>query len=116
MVSGAWRPQDRDHYFVDDPAGNVISLGAWHNDVAGIEELVEAYAEGTVSTDVMLTASWNINPSSLMAVNGLDQIESTVLAPIAQLRDDGKVVVTDFTTLVATWQSEYGARAFLYQP
>lgn len=116
LVSGAWRPQDRDNYFVDDPAGNVISLGAWHNDVAGIEELVEAYAEGTVSTDVMLTASWNINPSSLMAVNGLDQIESTVLAPIAQLRDDGKVVVTDFTTLVASWQSEYGARAFLYQP
>jgi len=116
LVSGVWRPQDREHYFVDDPAGNIVSVGAWHDDVAGVEELVQAYADGTVASDVMLTASWNITPTSITAANGLDQIESTVLAPIAALRDQGTVVVTDFRTLVTTWQTEHGARAVLYRP
>lgn len=111
-----WRPQDREHYFVDDPAGNIVSVGAWHDDVAGVEELVQAYAGGTVAYDVMLTASWHITPTEITAPNGLDQIESTVLVPIAELRDQGSVVATDFRTLVTTWQTEHGARAVLYQP
>lgn len=116
LVSGAWRPKDRDNYFVDDPAGNIVAFGAWHNDVAGVQELVDLRAKGMVSPDGLLTISWNIQPSKLIAVNGLMEIETTVLVPIVALRDKGSVVVTDFTTLKQTWMSQYGGKAFMYQP
>ncbi|MCX5745939.1 MAG: hypothetical protein NT062_25965 [Proteobacteria bacterium] len=116
LVSGVWRPQDRDHYFVDDPDGNIVAVGAWNDHVAGVEELVAAYTSGAVAPDRMLTASWNITPSELTAAGGVDSIESSVLVPLAALRDDGRVVVTDFQTLVAAWQADVGGAAFLYQP
>lgn len=115
LVSGLWRPRDRDHYFEDDPAGNIVSIGSWHDDVAGVEELVAVRSAGMVPADAMLTASWNIRPTDLLADGGIDAIDSTVLAPIAAMRDEGTVIATDFETLVATWQTA-GAEAYLYQP
>jgi len=115
LVSGVWRPQDRDNYFVDDPDANIVALGGWHDDVAGVEELVALYADGVVPADTLLTASWNIGPSSISTPAGVDDIEATMLAPIAALRDQGVVVVTDFETLVASWEIA-GARAAIYQP
>ena len=112
LVSGVWRPADRDHYFEDDPAGNIVSVGSWHDDVAGVQELVSLYASGTVPPDQMLTASWNINPQ---AIANLDAVDASVLAPIAALRDAGDVVVIDFQSLVDTWRAA-GARAALYRP
>ncbi len=116
LVSGVWRPQDRDHYFVDDPAGNIVALGAWHDQVAGVDELVALRAAGDVPPDAMLTASWNLQPATLTAPGGLDDVEATVLAPIAAMRDAGTVVATDFTSLVATWRSAHGATAYVHQP
>lgn len=116
LVSGVWRPQDRDNFFVDDPAGNIVVVGAWHDEVAGVQELVDLYADATVAPEHMLTASWNIRPAYITAPDGLAVIEESVLLPIAALRDDDRIVVTDFTTLVATWQSDYDGEAFLHQP
>jgi hypothetical protein len=65
LVSGVWRPLDRDHYFDDDPNGNIVSVGSWHDDAAGVEELTRLYTAGTVAPDALLTASWNINPASI---------------------------------------------------
>ena len=116
LVSGVWRPQDRDHYFVDDPAANIVAVGAWHDDVAGVEALVAKYADGTVAADAMLTASWNLQPLTITAAGGIDEIDATILMPLAALRDRDLIIVTDFRALVTTWQTEHGARAFLYQP
>jgi hypothetical protein len=116
LVSGVWRPQDRDNYFVDDPAGNIVSVGAWHHDALGVQELVDLYADDTVPADRLLTASWNINPTQILADGGLEEIETGVLLPLVDLRDAGLVVLTDFTTLVETWQTDYGGEAFLHQP
>jgi len=116
LVSGVWRPLDRDHYFDDDPSGNIVSVGAWHDEVAGVNDLVDAYASGAVPATELLTASWNVTPSSILATGGIDTIDATVLAPIAALRDDGKIMVGDFQHLVTVWQSDFGGRAFLYQP
>ena len=116
LVSGVWRPRDRDHFFADDPTANIVVVGAWHDELTGVQELVDLYASGTVPADVMLTASWNITPVSITALNGLADIETAVLAPIAKLRDAGSVVVTDFPSLVATWKSAYGGDASIYQP
>ena len=38
------------------------------------------------------------------------------MMPMAALVAAGDVVVTDFTTLVQTWRTTYGARASIYQP
>jgi hypothetical protein len=50
-----------------------------------------------------------------MGPSGLADVEESVLGPIAALRDQGLVVVTDFTSLVETWRSDYGGEAFLHQ-
>ncbi len=115
LMSGIWRPRARDDFFTDDPAGNIVAVGQWRDDVVGVEELVALYAAGTVAPGDPLTASWNINPASITAPSGPQQIDDTVFAPIAALRDQGAVVSTDFTSLVAAWRAQ-GATAFVYQP
>jgi len=116
VVSGAWRPQDRDHYFEDDPSGNIVTFGAWHNDVAGVEELVALYANGTVPPTTMLTASWNIAPAAFTGANAPADVDASVFAPMASLRDQGLAHATDFTTLAKTWQADFGGVAALYMP
>ncbi|MBL0210485.1 MAG: hypothetical protein IPQ13_06170 [Holophagaceae bacterium] len=116
LVSGVWRPRDRDHFFDDDPAGNIVAVGAWHNSVAGVQELIALYARGTVAPSVMLTASWNIVPSEINKPTGPADIDASVFAPMAGLRDQGLVEVTDFAKLVAKWKSEFGAVAGQYKP
>lgn len=114
LVSGVWRPKDRNNYFVDDPSGNIVSTGAWHNGVSGVQELVALYATGKVPATTMLTASWNIRPSDLLM--NIDGVETSTLVPIEKMRDAGEIVVTDFTRLVALWRSEYGATGAFYRP
>ncbi len=116
LLSGVWRPQDPEHFFDDDPQGNILAVGAWHDDVAGVEELVGLYADGTVPPGVMLTASWNLTPTVLLSEDGPAQIDATVLEPMAELRDQGLVVVTDFSTLTEIWASDYGSQAYVYSP
>ena len=116
IVTGVWRPKDRDHYFTDDPAGNIVSIGAWTKNMEGVQSLVDLYAAGTVPASQILTASWNLRPDTLTSPTGLADIEATVLKPLAALRDAGTVVVTDFATLVATWKSTYGAKGLVYRP
>lgn len=116
LVSGLWRPLDRDHFYTDDPTGNIVAVGAWHDDVAGVHELVDLHAAGAVPPGAMLTASWNIGLSEITAEGGLATIEETVFAPLAAMRDQGQIVVTDFTSLVATWQSKSDGKACLYHP
>lgn len=116
VVSGVWRPKDPDHFFDDDPEGNIVALGAWHNDLAGVDELVALYENGTVAPSVMLTTSWNINPSSINTATGPADIDATIFAPIQKMRDDGLVDVTDFTKLVSKWKTEFGAVAGQYKP
>ncbi len=116
LISGVWRPKDRYNFFVDDPEGNIVAVGAWHNDVEGVRELVRLYAEGVVPANVMLTASWNILPNTITRPGGLNEIERTIMQPMANLQNEGKIVVTDFTTIVNIWRTSYGAHAFVYSP
>ncbi len=116
LVSGVWRPLDHEHFFDDAPDGNIVAVGGWHDQVAGVNELIARYADGTVAPSVMLTASWNILPSEINTPTGPADVDATVFAPIAALRDQGLVETTDFTTLVAKWQAEFGAVAGQYRP
>lgn len=116
LASGVWRPQDRDHFFTDTPAGNVVAVGAWHDEVVGVRALVDLYARGTIPARTMLTASWNVTPTDIMAPSGIDTIDSQVLMPLQTLQTAGQVVTTDFTSLVATWRTMYGASGTFYHP
>ena len=59
-VTGIWRPKDRDHYFVDDPAGNIACVGQYKGDLTSIPELVAMHRTGKISADKILTASFHI--------------------------------------------------------
>ncbi len=116
LVSGLWHPKDPEHFFEDDPAGNIVAVGAWHDDLAGVDELVALYADGTVPPTTLLTASWNLMPASITAAGGPANIDTTLFAPLQALQASGVIEVTDFTSLVATWQSAFGGEAGLYAP
>ncbi len=116
VVSGVWRPRDRDNYFEDDPLGNIACVGAFTHDLAGVSDLVERYRTGEVASSCMLTTSYHIRPADLLAPSGLASIESTVLQPLVTLRGSGKIALTDFTGLVSTWKQRFGAKACQYMP
>jgi len=115
-VSGVWRPLDRDHFFTDDPAGNIVVVGAWEGGIDGVRELVALHASGAVPADRLLTASWNIPPNTIAAPGSLDTLEASTLAPLAELRDAGLIEVTDFTAIVDLWRARHGARASIWMP
>jgi hypothetical protein len=114
IVSGVWRPKDRFDYFTDDPAGNIVSVGAFRGDLPGIAELVELRHSGQVKPGCVLTASYHVKPADLTAANGIATLESSIVRPLVALRDGGEIALTDFTALVATWREQYGAQACLH--
>ena len=67
VVSGVWRPKDRNNYFVDDPGANVACVGAYTRGIEGVSELIGHYATGAVSPTCMLTSSYHIRPADLTA-------------------------------------------------
>ena len=113
VVSGVWQPKSPSSYFEDDPTGNITAVGQWRNNISGISELAEHYRSELVQTTCMLTASYHITPGSL---NNPTKIETNVIAPLSSLQASGKVELTDFTSLVATWQSRFGGRACIHLP
>jgi hypothetical protein len=115
VVSGIWRPRDRDHYWEDDPNGNIACVGAWRGDIAGISELADLYGTGQVDATCMLTASYHLIPAEITAPGGLATIERDVLRPLASLRDSGRIVLTDFTALVSAWKGQFGALACIHR-
>jgi hypothetical protein len=115
-ISGVWRPKDRYHYFEDDTAGNIVSVGQYKGDVTSVPELVNLYASGVVPPQYMLTTSIHIRPATITSANGLSVIEDSVLIPLVALRSQGKVTLTDFTSLVNAWRTLFGARAYIYDP
>jgi hypothetical protein len=114
VVSGVWRPRDRDHYFEHDSSANITAIGQYKKSIASISELIDLYRSGVVPPTAMLTFSCNIGPSTLAAPGGLAAVRDTVIAPLVAWRDSGLVVVTDFTSLILTWETAYGARGYLY--
>lgn len=114
LVSGVWHPRDRDHYFEDDPAGNIAAIGQYKGSLNDIAELRAIYLSGAVAWTHMLTTNYHIKPAMLTAAGGLQGIEDTLMTPAAAYRDAGQCVPTDFTSLVQTWRNTFGERGFLY--
>ncbi|MCC7184728.1 MAG: hypothetical protein IT185_00700 [Acidobacteria bacterium] len=114
-VSGVWRPRNRGSYFTDDPTGNIVSIGGFTGDVAGVSELWNLGKAGTIGAGCMLTATYHITSADFATPARLADVERHVIAPLVSLRSAGQVVLTDFTSLVSTWRTEYNAKGCLYQ-
>jgi hypothetical protein len=110
-----WRPKDPASYFEDDPTGNIVGIGAYKGDIAGIATLSGLYESGQIDASCMLTNSLHITPTMISSAAGLATVESDVLQPLQSLRNSGLVEITDFTGLVATWGTRYASKSCLYQ-
>ncbi len=115
-ISGVWRPKGRLQYFVDDPAGNMVSIGQYKGDIGTISELVALYSSRKVPANRMLTSSYHLKPSVISGPNAMKAIEDSVITPLLSLRSAGKIKITDFTTLVSDWKTLYGSNAYVYDP
>lgn len=115
IVSGVWRPQDPNTYFVDSPNGNISAIGAYKGDIAGISVLRGLYESGRVTPTCMLTNTFHVTPTMISSATSLNTLEQDVLLPLQSLRSAGQIVITDFTSLVATWKSHYASKGCLYQ-
>jgi len=123
-LSGVWRPKDRYHYFEDDPGGNIVVVGQYKDReigdynaiVASIQELLNLYDRGIVLPQYMLTVTVHLRPKEIFVPDGLQIIENSVLKPLVALQSQGKATLTDFTSLVNTWRTLFGARSYIYDP
>lgn len=116
IVSGVWRPLDRDHYFHHAPDSNIVAVGKYLGQVDDPLALHDLYLNGTVQPQFMLTTSFALTPTTLMATGAIAAIEDTIIAPMAAMRDAGISYPTDFTTLVQTWLSTFGGVGFIHDP
>lgn len=114
VVSGVWRPRDRDHYFEHDSTANITAIGQYRGTIEAIPELVALYENGAVPTQFLLTSSYHITPAMLTAADGLATIESTVIDPVLAMEGIGILVATDFTTLIQTWQDSFASRGYIH--
>ncbi len=113
IVSGVWRPQDSRNYFTDSASGNITAVGAFKSDIAGITELLGLSRNGVIASNCMMTATLHVGPSDLTAAGGLATVESTIIAPLAAF--GSQVVITDFTSMISTWRSQYQSRGCVYR-
>ncbi|MCA9727214.1 MAG: T9SS type A sorting domain-containing protein [Candidatus Eisenbacteria bacterium] len=116
QVSGVWRPKDRDHFFEHDSTANIAAVGKYRGTIASIPELIALYDDGVVSTDYMLTVSYALRPETILGPGGLATIQDSVIAPLTPWIESGSIETTDFTRLIAKWETEFDSRGFLYDP
>jgi hypothetical protein len=110
--SGLWRPKGKYEYWTDDPAGNIVCVGQYSGDVAGVERLVQLYQNGTVAPAQILTASLYVGqsfPPGMVAA-----YEDSVVKPLLALQEAGSIRIVTFTELVEIWQTRYHGVAHLY--
>lgn len=116
VVSGVWRPLNRDYYFHHAPDSNMVAIGKYLGQVDDPVALHDLYVNGLVPPQFMLTTTFSLTPTTLMATGAIAAIEDTIIAPMAAMRDTGLSHPTDFTRLVQAWQSSFGGVGYLYDP
>lgn len=115
VVSGVWRPRDRNNFFTDDPSGNIVSIGPFSRDLAGVSTLWNLGKAGTIASTCMLTSSYHVRPADITNASALAAVERDVFTPLLSLKAAGQVVLTDFTSLVSTWRTQYNAQGCVYR-
>ncbi len=115
IVSGVWHPRSRSSYFEDDPSGNMVAVGDFQRSIAGVSSLFDLGSTGVVDASCMLTSTYHIQPADIRTAGAVADVERTVIDPLLSLQAQGRVVLTDFTSLVNTWRSSYSGRGCTYR-
>ncbi len=115
IVSGVWRPLNRYHYFEDDPAGNIVAIGQHRGDFEQIVELLAMEEDGLIDAGCMLTAAEHLQPGTILN-NPLIAIANDLMIPLETMQSSGKIISTDFTTLVNIWETEYNGQGCIIDP
>lgn len=115
VVSGVWRPRDRNNFFTDDPSGNIVSIGPFSRDLDGVSTLWNLGKAGTIASSCILTSAYHIRPADIANASALAAVERDVIAPMLSLKSAGQVVLTDFSSLVSTWRTQYNAQGCVYR-
>ncbi|MBN1542585.1 T9SS type A sorting domain-containing protein [candidate division KSB1 bacterium] len=110
--SGVWRPRGKYDYWSDDPDGNIVCVGQYTGDVAGVVELVQLYQNGLVSPEKILTASIYVGQS--FPSGAIEEYEETVVKPLVEMQERGEIRIVDFVELVEIWESDYDGHAHVY--
>ncbi len=107
--SGIWRPRHAYDYWTHDPGGNIISVGQYTGDVAGVAELVGRYQSGEVDPENILTASIYVGQS--FPPGAIQEYENTVVKPLVEMQSRGEIRIVDFVEAVEIWKTQYDERA-----
>lgn len=112
IVSGVWRPTSVANYFADSPTANMISVGSFRRDVAGVSELADLMARGQIPSSCMMTVAIHLLPADVLSPTGMAAIENDILAPLAAL--GSRIVSSDFAAVSSTWRGQFGSLACTY--
>jgi hypothetical protein len=113
IISGVWRPKDKNNYFVHDPDANIANVGAYKGTIECIDELVKIRESGFAGDDCMMTVSYHLKPSDINSPAGMKWILDSVITPLSKLQTDNIIKTTDFTSLVNEWKTEFAEKACL---
>jgi hypothetical protein len=116
VVSGVWRPMGRWHYFIDDEMGNIACIGQYMGDIFGVRDLLDLRRRGIIHPDSILTSGFHITPAMILDPVAQGSVEDTVLRVLSGMRDDGDVVLTDFTSLIEIWREYFDTQPHLFRP
>jgi hypothetical protein len=110
--SGIWRPRDRSHFSVDDPAQRLIYIGRGQGKPAGIRQLLQEIDDGRAPRDGFYTAA-------ILAVQ--DWMNEDNLARLGKVIDSfapeaaaGRIRWATLSQVAQIWQNDYRAKVFRY--
>jgi len=110
--SGLWRPTDKYHYWQDDPDGNVLCVGQYTGDLAGVQELVQLYRTDAIPADQILTCT--IHTPQSFYPDFMNDFEQNLIEPLLELQNNGDIRLVSFVELADIWETEFGGRAHIY--
>jgi len=112
--SGVWRPKDKYHFWEDDPDGEILCIGQYTGDLAGVEELVELRKSGDVAASDILTCG--IHTRQAFSASFMEDFSTDLVEPLLAMQERGEIEIVDFSEVIAVWESKYEAKPHLYNP
>jgi len=110
--SGIWRPADKYRYWQDDPDGNVLCVGQYTGDLAGVQELVQLYRSDAIPADQILTCT--IHTPQNFYSGFMDDFQQNLIEPLLQMQANGDIQLVNFSELVEIWETEFDSQAHIY--
>ena len=112
--TGVWRPQDKYHFWNDDPNGNVVAIGQYAQGatVTNVQALVNLYKSGAVPADKILTATLVIGQHFLNA-QYIAEYETNTLKPLLDMQARGEIKIVTFGALLNEWKTQYNSTPHL---